>query len=313
MSLTKIGNVKIETPLALAPLLGVNCTTFRLLCKKKGAGLIYSGMFDSDEIIRKNKCEKFLAEESPLAIQIVGNNKEKLEQATQIVDEYANIIDINLSCPMKEILAKKSEAFFLKHPEQLKKIIKPVMNNTNKPITAKIRTGWDSQNINCVEVCKQLEDYGISAVAIHGRTTKQRYSGKADWEIIKQVKEKTNLTIIGNGDITKPGQAKYYLERNYCDIVMIGRGAMGNPDIFRRCKHLLETGTNTLELTEQEKKLELIDFLKLYEQTEDKMRIGEIKDHINWFLKSNRNKINILNKIKNMIEIEQIIDVIANN
>ncbi len=224
---------------------GVNCSAFRLICKEHGAGLVYSPMIVINQLVANP--EKILEiinplkKERPLTIQLVGSDTKLMEQAVKIIDEYADIIDVNIGCPEKDILALKAGSFFIKHPEQLKKIIPAAINSTNKPVTAKIRTGWDNNSINTVKVVKQLEDYGVSAITIHARTQKQKYTGKADWNEIKKAKENSNIPIIGNGDITKSEDAKKMIKQTKCDFVMIGRAALGNPYLFKQTAIYLET------------------------------------------------------------------------
>ena len=178
-----IGNVKIDNPTCLAPMLGVNCTAFRLMCRQQGAGLVYSPMIHSMRLLKGEKRETvidFIKDERPLAIQIVGRNPEIMKESLQYIEPHADIIDINFGCPDKDILGQKMGAYFSKHPEQMEKIMSAVAGATDKPVTAKIRIGWDSQHLNQNTAAKILEDAGAAAIAIHGRTTKQRYSGKAN-------------------------------------------------------------------------------------------------------------------------------------
>lgn len=290
----KLANVALDSKLVLAPMEGVNCAAFRLLCREHGAGLVSTPMTIADElakdperIIRKIG---FLKQEKPVSVQLVaGTKSELIKDAVKIAEEYADIIDINLGCPKKDILTMKAGAFFSKHPEQIKKIAEPIINSTNKPVTAKIRIGWDDRSINTLESVKILEDLGVSAITIHARTRKQVYSGKSIWEEIKKAKETAGIPIIGNGDIFKPGNAKAMLEQTGCDLVMIARGCIGNPFIFSSTKKLLETGRNPAETTVRETKDEMMRFIAHYERY-DKMRsISELKQHMTWFTKSMKN------------------------
>src|SRR3989338_7017172 len=266
-----IGNVKLKSRLILAPMAAVNCTAFRLLCKEYGAGLVYTQMIDADGLVaEKSKLLDnyvgFSDKEHPIAAQIVGANLDNMIKAVKILEEYADIIDINLGCPDSNVLGKKAGAYFVKHPNLIKRLVKPIVESTERPVTAKIRTGWDETSINAVEVAKILEECGCKAIAVHARTRKQQYTGKADWEVIKQVKESVSIPIIGNGDVFKPGSAKAMLEQTNCDFVMIGRGTIGNPFIFSRTNYLLDHGKNAPEQTIEEIKMAFERFYALYQQ-----------------------------------------------
>ncbi len=289
----KIGKVNIENPLVLAPMAAINCPAFRLLCKQHGAALIYSPMIHCNSLVNlynsdKEKCLNTLIDfeetEKPFTAQIVGSDPKYLGEAANILSEYADILDINFGCPDGDILATKAGAFFVKHPEQMDKVLNTVLDNTNLPVTAKIRTGWDEKSINALEVSKKLEDFGLSAIAIHGRTRKQGYSGKANWDIIKEVKEKVNIPVIGNGDIFKPGSAKAMIDQTNCDFVMIGRAAIGNPFIFSRTKYLLKHGNNCPEPTKEDVIKSFFDFVELFNK-QKRHKFTELRDHAMWFVK----------------------------
>jgi len=289
MNSYNIGNVKLDSRLILAPMAGVNCAAFRLLCKEYGAGLVSTPMLVVNQIVAAPEkiidqaC--FLKQEKPISVQLVGSDSKLAEEATRIIEPYADIIDINLGCPEKDILALKAGAFLVKHPDQIKKIVMPVINNTNKPVTAKIRIGWDEKSINTLEVVKILEDLGVSAITIHARTKEEKYAGKAHWEEIKKAKEKANVPIIGNGDVFKPGSAKALIEQTNCDFVMIGRGCVGNPFIFKRANALLATGRNIEEPTDNDKKKCFMRFLAYYDKYEKTRSFTELKQQAMWFTK----------------------------
>ena len=285
----KIGKLKLNSNLVLAPMAGVNCTAFRLMCKEYGAGLVSTPMLVINQIV--NAPEKliertcFIKKEKPVSVQIVGSDSKLAEQGVRIIEEYADVIDINLGCPEKDILALKAGSFFVKHPEQIKKIVNPVISNTNKPVSAKIRTGWDEKSVNTLKTIKILEDLGVDAITIHARTKVQKYSGKADWNEIKKAKQKANIPIIGNGDVFKPGDAKRMLETTKCDFVMIGRGAIGNPYVFKRTNTLLKTGKNIPEPNDKEKKKIFHKFLDYYKKYENIRSFTELKQQSMWFTK----------------------------
>ncbi|MFC1741800.1 tRNA dihydrouridine synthase DusB [Nanoarchaeota archaeon] len=283
----KIGKVKLDNPLCLAPMLGVNCTAFRLMCRQNGAALIYSQMIHSMGLVKAERHRDawldFIEKERPLAIQIVGRDPKVMVESLQYIEPYCDIIDINFGCPDKDILGQKMGAYFSKHPEQTEKIVSAVAAATNKPVTAKIRIGWDSQNLNQNTAAKIIEDAGAAAIAVHGRTTKQRYSGKANWEAIKQVKDKANIPIIGNGDIWAADDAKQMMDKTGCDGVMIGRGALGNPYIFKRCAALLTQNKKLPDQTTTQKGKLILEFMELYDKVQPKKRFSELKQHAMWF------------------------------
>jgi len=292
----KIGNIKIDNPLVLAPMAAVNCPAFRILCKRYGAGLIYSPMIHSEQLTRLMESDKekafdlfinFEEEEHPITAQLIGNNADNLADAAEILSKHADIIDFNLGCSSPDELANKNGAFFIKHPEFIRKPLTAIIERVKNPVTAKIRVGWDSSSINALEVSKMIEDCGASAIAVHGRTRKQAYSGKADWDIIKRVKEKINIPVIGNGDVSKPGTAKFLLESTGVDFVMIGRAALGNPFIFSRTLALLKEGKNIPEPSKDDIKKSFFEFIKLYEK-QRVQNFSEIRDHAMWFTKGLR-------------------------
>ncbi len=310
----RIGNVKLENQLVLAPMAAVNCAAFRLLCREAGAGLVSTPMTVANQLVAapdkiiERTC--FLEEEKPISVQIVGSDSAMMAEATRIIEKHADIIDINLGCPEKEILALKAGSFFVKHPEQIKKAVKPVIDNTNKPVTAKIRIGWDEKSINTPEVVRILEDLGVSAIAIHARTKSQKYQGKADWNEIRKAKEIAKVPIIGNGDASKPGSTKAMIEQTKCDFVMIGRGAIGNPLLFKRCLALLETGKNIPETTESEQKKEFMKFLEYYKKYENTRSFSELKQQAMWFTTGIRSAKSLRLKLMNAKDVEEILGIL---
>ncbi|MBT7903160.1 hypothetical protein HN587_04815 [Candidatus Woesearchaeota archaeon] len=321
----KLGKHNITSPVVLAPMLGVNCSSFRLMCAEYGAGLVYTGMIDCEEFVKLSNSDKkkklnILKNEQPISAQIIGSGGENVVETVKFLDSLPEIsaIDLNFSCPMPEFLSRKMGAFFLKHPEQIGKMINSVMDNTNKPISAKIRLGWDKHAINCVDVSKILKDFGVCGVAIHGKTRREVYSGSANWDPIKTVKKEVGCDssdsseeffVIGNGDICKPGHVKYYLEREYCDAVMIGREAKGNPFLFRRCVELMHKGQNVSEPSFKQKKDLFLDFLDKYKKYETKIRLSEVKDHASWFLKGFGKKRYLMDRVDRAKTFNDILDI----
>jgi tRNA-dihydrouridine synthase B len=286
----KIGNVTINNPFILAPMAGVNCATFRLLCKENHVGLIYTQMYHCEFIISKFEKEGKKAlfdfinldeKEKPVTIQIVGNCPKKMSKAAFIIQEIADIIDINFGCPDENMKINNSGAYLLNQPELMNKIATEVVKNSKKPVTAKIRIGINDQNINAVKNAIMLEESGIKALAIHGRTLKQKYSGKANWTILKQIKDKLKIPVIGNGDVNNSQRAIEMLNKTNVDGVMIGRRAMGDPSIFARCyKKYTNENIQIPDAKENFKK-----FIIYHKTLEPKKSFTELKTHALWFAK----------------------------
>ncbi|MBS3163242.1 tRNA dihydrouridine synthase DusB [Candidatus Woesearchaeota archaeon] len=228
----KIGNLRLKNNLVLAPMAGINDTAFRMLCKRYGAGLVYTEMINANAIFNKNKATlkklNFVEEERPIAVQLFGANLKMLESAAVIAEEKADIIDINFGCPDLKVLNQGCGAALLKRPKRISEIIKAVVNKVSIPVTAKIRIGTDS-----IKIARLIEDAGASAIAVHARTVRQGYSGKADWSKIREIKEAVNIPIIGNGDVFTKEDAENMQKSTKCDFIMIGRAAMTNPAIFK--------------------------------------------------------------------------------
>ncbi|MBN1544189.1 tRNA dihydrouridine synthase DusB [Candidatus Woesearchaeota archaeon] len=284
----RIAKLRLNNPLCLAPLLGVNCIAFRLMCHDYGAALVFSPMIHSAGLVKADDAGRasmleFVKEERPLAIQLIGRDPQVMVESLQYIEPFCDTVDLNFGCPDKDILGQKMGAYFSKHPEQMTRVISAVAGATDKPVTAKIRIGWDSQSLNHVAAAKIVEDAGAAAVVVHGRTTKQGYSGRANWTAIRQVKEKVNIPVIGNGDIWSADDAKRMLDTTKCDMAMAGRGAMGNPYLFRQCVSLIMEGKALPDQTTEQKREMLLEFIRLYGKVQPVKRFTELRQHAMWF------------------------------
>lgn len=284
----KIGKTTLKNRLILAPMHGVNCTAFRIMCKQNGAALVTTPMMHAPSIIsRKGLLDQVVKEERPISIQVIGSEPKQIAKAVEIVTDYADVIDLNFGCPDHNIVKQKMGAYFAKHPDETRAIISAAIDHTNKPVTVKIRSGWDDRKHSYLDIAKTAEDLGASAVALHARTKTQRYFGKADWSNIKKLKSEVNIPVIGNGDIWKAEDAKRMLEETGCDFAMIGRGAMGNPHIFKQSLELIKNNKRIPSLDNQGKTRQLIDFISLTKKYP--IQFTELKRHALWFCVGMRN------------------------
>ena len=243
----RIGDTLLDNNVFLAPMAGVTDLPFRLLCREQGAGMSVTEMVSAKAILYKNKNTKELLAvdraEGPVSVQLFGSDPEIMAAiAAQIEDGPYVAIDVNMGCPVPKIVNNHEGSALMKDPAQAEKVLTAMVKAVKKPVTVKFRKGFNDQNINAVEFAKMAESCGVAAVAVHGRTREQYYSGKADWDIIRQVKEAVKIPVIGNGDVFTPEDAKRLLDETGCDGIMVGRGAKGNPWIFKRITHYLETG-----------------------------------------------------------------------
>ena len=287
----QIGPIKLVNPVILAPMAGVTDLPFRLLAKEMGCGLVYSEMVSDKGLLYKNNHTmdmlKIDERERPVAMQIFGSEPESMAKAAQFVEAAGtNIIDINMGCPTPKIIKNGSGAALMCQPELAYRIMVNVVEAVKVPVTVKIRKGWNQNSINAVEMAKLAEKAGIAAVAIHGRTREQFYSGEADWSIIRQVKESVGIPVIGNGDIRTPYDAESMLAETGCDGLMIGRGAQGNPWIFRQVTQYLATGEVLALPTASERLSVMLRHLDmLVEYKGEYLGIREMRRHGAWYTK----------------------------
>nr|MDO8115382.1 tRNA-dihydrouridine synthase family protein [Candidatus Sigynarchaeota archaeon] len=312
----KIGTVKIEHLAILAPMRAVNCPSFRILCKKRGAGLVSTQTFWTWEIEKwQNRVdEEFTGMDGPLSVQVGGNKPGELKHVVELLEPHADIIDFNAGCPHNEECGNKSGAFLLLHLDQLERAVKAVITATNKPVTAKIRTGWSPDKINTAETVKLLEGLGVAAITVHGRTRQQLFKGQADWNQIKLAKELVKVPVIGNGDVFSGPDAEHMMQETGCDAVMIGRAAKGNPAIFHKVNAWIDDHAD-IQRDLRQAIDDFLEFTNSYHRIEKDRSFTEFRDQATWFLKGFRNIKAYVDQIwsaKSIDEIESIFGKLRN-
>lgn len=301
----KIGNVELKNNLILAPMAGVTDLPFRLIIEKFNPGLVCTEMVSSKALFYGDEKTKQLlkteGEKRPISMQIFGSDIESMAFAAKYVSEFADIVDINMGCPAPKVVKNGDGSKLLLDLNKAQEIIKAVVANSKVPVTLKFRKGWDKVHIVACELAKIAEKNGISAITIHGRTRDEFYSGKADWDIIKKVKQSVNIPVIGNGDVIDEESAKYMLEYTGVDGIMIGRGAMGNPWIFAQIEHYLRTGDKLPKPTNQEKYEILKEHIELdIREKGEEVAINEMRKHISWYTKNMKDSSTFRNEINHI-------------
>ena len=308
----KIGNVKLKNNLILAPMAGVTNLPFRVVCKDCGAGMVCTEMASSRAMFHNDQKTKRLfntqGEERPISFQVFGSDEETLAYAAKYMSNFADIIDINMGCPAPKVVKNGDGSKLLLDLPKAKSIIETVVKNATVPVTVKFRKGWDKENIVATDIAQIAEEAGASAVTIHGRTRSEFYTGKADWDIIKKVKESVKIPVIGNGDIVDEESALHMFEQTGVDGIMIGRGSLGNPWIFRNIEYYLKTGKKLDPPTIEERLNVMKKQINLaIEEKGENVAIKELRKHISWYTKNLKNSSAFRDKI-NKIENEKECD-----
>lgn len=314
MSTLKIGNVTLDNNVILAPMAGVSDLPFRLLCREMGAGLVCMEMVSAKAIYYNNKNTDSLMEihpeEKPVSLQLFGSDPQIIsEMAKRIEERPFSILDINMGCPVPKVVNNGEGSALMKNPKLVEEILSSLVKAVKKPVTVKIRKGFDETHANAVEIAKIAESCGVAAVAVHGRTREQYYSGKADWEMIARVKEAVSIPVIGNGDVDSPQAAKALLEQTGCDGVMIGRAAQGNPWIFRDVVSYLNTGEVPAPPTNAEKRELILRHAALQLQYKGEYTgVREMRKHLSWYTVGMPNSARFRQAINSMESMDELVE-----
>lgn len=317
----KIGSVEIENPFVLAPMAGVTDLPFRKLCKEQGAGLICTEMVSAKAISFHNKNTESLMEidplEHPVSLQLFGNEPELMAEVAKSIEERPfDILDINMGCPVPKVVNNGEGSALLKDSKLIGRIIKAVSGAVKKPVTAKMRIGFEGYPVDPVEIAKIMEDSGAAAIAVHGRTRQQYYAGQADWETIRKIKEAVSIPVIGNGDVDSPEKAEALLKETGCDAVMIGRGVRGNPWIFRELNHYFLTGEKLSPPSIQEVREMILRHARMQiEKKGEFTGIREMRKHVAWYTAGMRHSAGLRresNLIADYQELEALLSRLQN-
>jgi nifR3 family TIM-barrel protein len=313
----KIRDIEIDNQVVLAPMAGISNSAYRRICKEMGVGLVYAEMVSDKAIVYNNKktIDMLYMQDSerPIAQQIFGTDVDSFVEAAKYIESNMkpDIIDINMGCPVPKVAVRaQAGSALLKNPDKIYEVVKTVVDSVSVPVTVKIRSGWDMNSINAVEVAKMIEKAGASAITVHPRTRSQGYSGKADWNIIKQVKDNVSIPVIGNGDIKSSDDAKRMLEETHCDAIMIGRGVLGNPWLIRNILLSLEGKDEIIPNIDDRIEMIKKHINYLLEFKSEKQVALEIRTHIGWYLKGIKNSNEVKNKIFKTTNINDIINIL---
>ncbi|MBY0758472.1 tRNA dihydrouridine synthase DusB [Sellimonas caecigallum] len=316
MKKLKIGNVELENRYILAPMAGVTDLPFRLLCKEQGAGLLCMEMVSAKAILYKNRNTKSLLEihpkERPVSLQLFGSDPDIMSEIAKQIEELPfAILDINMGCPVPKIVKNGEGSALMRNPALVHEIVSKVAKAIEKPVTVKIRKGFDDDSVNAVEIARIIEDAGAAAVAVHGRTREQYYSGKADWDIIRQVKEAVSIPVIGNGDVSSGEDAERMVSETGCDGIMVGRAVQGNPWIFQELIHYEETGEKLARPSVTEVREMMLRHAKLQMECKgDYTAIREMRKHVAWYTAGFPNSARLraeINQVESYEELEKLL------
>lgn len=316
MKKLKIGNVELENRYILAPMAGVTDLPFRLLCKEQGAGLLCMEMVSAKAILYKNRNTKSLLEihpkERPVSLQLFGSDPDIMSEIAKQIEELPfAILDINMGCPVPKIVKNGEGSALMRNPALVHEIVSKVAKAIEKPVTVKIRKGFDDDSVNAVEIARIIEDAGAAAVAVHGRTREQYYSGKTDWDIIRQVKEAVSIPVIGNGDVSSGEDAERMVSETRCDGIMVGRAVQGNPWIFQELIHYEETGEKLARPSVTEVREMMLRHAKLQMECKgDYTAIREMRKHVAWYTAGFPNSARLraeINQVESYEELEKLL------
>lgn len=312
----QIGNVSLANPVILAPMAGVTDLPFRLLCRDQGAGLLCMEMVSAKAIYYNNKNTRDLMriepEERPVSLQLFGSDPYIMsEMAKRIEEQPFDILDINMGCPVPKVVNNGEGSALMKNPRLVGEIVSAMARSIKKPLTVKIRKGFDDTCVNAVEIAKIIQDSGASAVVVHGRTRQQYYSGKADWDIIRRVKEAVSIPVIGNGDVDSPEKAKAMIQQTGCDGIMVGRAAQGNPWIFHRIAHYLDTGEILPKPELDEVKRMLLRHAELQIKYKGEYTgVREMRKHVAWYTAGYPHSARLRAQVNEMQTMEELMDLV---